>query len=621
MDHIILNHLPAIPCAYAEQLVTRFGLDPSSAALSLLLGCSAAIGKCVYIESMGDQVHPNLFGMFCAPSGAGKKAFSRPIDHVGSQLRHIERESYLAAKKAKSQFAALEKMIEREMAKAQTPTPTPAPTPAQMNGPVPMPNAPSFAQLEQNRTELLTKIEPRQLVFGEDYMPQAKVRAITSPGQGGACVLSTTEGALFFSRIAPTRQSDPGYATLYTSSFNDSNYSLSRVDGGNRTHHSVENPRIILSIAIQPTPLANAIRTGNTPIGFHQRLLYSFNDGGNTSIADTMFSTSEADKAPEQNFRAFCEMWVNQFWANPDVSHRLQLTPEAMRRIEVRVGEYEAEKAAVIETAPTRAEYLARRPELLLKIVQNLHAFQHPHMVEWIQSGDPRAAIQLETVDHAIALLDHLFEGTMRFFDTYIGEQEENADVGAGRATKKETPFEDRVWNKLFDLYNRGGGEPVDMGLLQKSVGRCTAEQIREVIDANLDRFVVETITKPGYRAKVVYRPRVVGADLYQPTDTANVEDVEVAKSKPRSKVVMDFGEIGWMEDGTNTAHPPLQEPPAASGAQYEGKGESYDIDELAALWDDAACGGYTTQEPKMGHGEFATLVPTLNNQTEARKI
>jgi hypothetical protein len=113
----------------------------------------------------------------------------------------------------------------------------------------------------------------------------------------------------------------------------------------------------------------------------------------------------------------------------------------------------------------------------------------------------------------------------------------------------------------------------------------------------------------------------VVGADLYQPTDTANVEAVEVAKSKPRSKVVMDFGEIGWMEDGTNTAHPPVHEAPAASGAQYEGVGESYDIDDLSAFWDDAACGGYTTQEPKIGHGVFASLVPTINNQTEARKL
>jgi hypothetical protein len=572
---------------------------------------------------MGDQVHPNLFGMLCAPSGAGKKAFSRSTDLVGSLLRPIERESYQAARKAKSQLANLDKMIEREMAKAsaQTPTPTPVPTPAQMNGPVPMPNATDLTAMEQRRAELLTMAEPRQLLFGEDFTPQAKVRAITSPGQGGACVLSTTEGALFFSRIAPTRQSDPGYATLYTSSFNDSNYSLSRVDGGNRTHHSVENPRIILSVAIQPAPLAIAVRTGNTPIGFFQRCLYDFSDGANTSIASTMFSTSEADKAPEQNFRAFCEMWVNQFWVNPEVSHRLQLTPDAIKRIQDRVGEYEAEKAAVIETAPTRAEYLARRPELLLKIVQNLHAFQHPHMVEWIQAGDPRAAIQVETVDHAIALLDHLFEGTMRFFDTYIGEREENADAGAGRATKKEIPFVDRVWNKLVELYSRKGCEPIDMGLLQKSVGRCTAEQIREVIDANLDRFVVETITNPGYRSKVVYRPRVLGEDLYQPADTANSEVDEVAKSKPRSKVVTDFGEIEISGSGTNTAHPPLHEAPGASGAHYGGEGESYDVDDLSAFWDEAACGGYPTLEPTLVHGVFATLVPTLSNQTEARKI
>jgi hypothetical protein len=621
MDHIILNHLPATPCAYAEQLVTRFGLDPSSAALSLLLGCSAAIGKCVYIESMGDQVHPNLFGMFCAPSGAGKKAFSRTIEQVASLLRAIERESYQAARKAKLRLAALDKMIEREMAKVSAQTPAPAPTGMQMNGPVPMQSAPDLTQMEQRRAELLTMVDPRQLVFGEDFTPQAVVRAITSPGQGGACVQNTTEGALFFSRIAPTRQSDPGYATLYTSSFNDSSGGMSRVDGGNRTHHSVDTPRIILSVAIQPAPLAVAVRTGNTPIGFFQRFLFDFSDGANSSIADTMFSTSEADKAPEQNFRAFCEMWVNQFWANPDVSHRLQLTPAAMGRIQSRVGEYEAEKAAVIETSPTRAEYLARQPELLLKIVQNLHAFQHPDMVEWIQAGDPRAAIQVETVDHAIALLDHLFEGTMRFFDTYIGEREENADASAGRATKKETPFEDRVWNKLVDLYARGGGEPVDMGLLQKSVGRCTAEQIREVIDANLDRFVVETITNPGYRSKVVYRPKVVGEDLYQPTDTANSEVDEVAKSKPRSKVVVDFGEIEISGSGTNTAHPPLQEAPGASGAQYEGEGESYDVDDLSAFWDEAACGGYPTPEPTLGHGVFATPAPTLSNQTEARKI
>jgi hypothetical protein len=418
----------------------------------------------------------------CAPSGAGKKAFHRPVEAVGRVLERIEIVSQTEAARSKSKLREIEKKIERLFDQEDSDSC----------------DGSELKDLQLKAERLRALATARNLWFGEDATGAMYARSIVAPGQGGACAISSGEGVTFFSRFAGGSKTDAGYGTLLTQGFNDPAYKVSRVDEGRLTHNGTLEPRLCLTLSIQNSRVPAALDMVSADLGAFQRMLYIVEEQRMQPRQDVSLFQKEGAKEPfDAAYFNMVESIALRCWERSMESVELPFSDEAMERLDRLRYENDCLVFELEREERTWSQYVSRWTEQIIKLVQSMHvascADPVSGEVNWKRVAKP---ITLGTLERTITLHDVWKEESRRFVDLWI--KSVKAGIEKGLSVEDVKRAVSKAWEKSSEV------EGVPIGdILNNLPSGTTSLAVRRLIENHASEF---TVTPVGKRNRVLYR-------------------------------------------------------------------------------------------------------------------
>jgi len=488
--------LPAVMRNYARYHAATHNMNTLTACASVVFGVSAALTKGVYVVTKEERVHPNLYVLNIAPSGNGKKAFEKPHQKVLDRLGVIEAKSREFGKDVAESLKKVERQTREKMEQLGHEA-------AAMDS--------EYLALSAKREELCKLATARKLAGSDDATPQFIARAITKPGQGGAFLISSGEGAMFFQRMGGRMKGATSYGTLLTKSFNDPIYVLSRVDEGEQTHERTTNPRLSIAVSIQNAKMADAVREIPVGLGVFQRFLYVVTEHREIlSETASLFTKDHSVHPAQMAHNALLEQLTDQCWSKPGQEIELTFSKEAQELLDQTYREYASLAAEIEVEEPQWAEFVSRWAEQIIKLVQSFHVAEKAGskgLLNWSKVQEP---ITRETLEKTIRFHDRWGQETRRFYDQWARP----LNCNPGDTGEDEVQI---LRSAIFKaVAKKPSSEGADSSGILKYLPKWNSAQLQRVAEENPTSF---KITEVGIRKKKFYLP------------IQNPENFEISKS------------------------------------------------------------------------------------------
>lgn len=472
----LLSKMPKILRDETERLMKTLSMSEIGAALTTINAFSCVLQKGPYLVSQKQKVHPNIFTMYVAESGAGKKMFFHHEPKIMELFKIEQKKAQINAMKAREELKELKKIS----AKEDTPL----------------------------STERLMDLQDKSRIFAffgtSDITGPYIARTLAMEQQGGYFAMMCDEGSQLFNRINPRSQDDS--ISIFIKGYNDLTSGLARVDERDMTNDTVSNPRLALTMAIQPGLLHSCLMRFPIESGFLQRFHYYRSCSPiKGDIADTMFCDEDESTPASTPFENLLETCVPLFIAGSN-SFEISLSDSSKEAIRVFVREYLKQQKET--TDEMWKGFLSRRVEQLLKLNILFHAAE-----VWDgKNFDTQKQLEPVTVCMAAAFLEVIFKETEIFYEEFF------APLVAGRTAHRQggKPTVEKVFQKALELYLNPKNEKKallvhDIRQHYKSgPGRIEVEEFHSLVTANPHLF--KWVGAPGERGSRI-EPLVDGLE------------------------------------------------------------------------------------------------------------